>query len=83
MPKGYRLLCDNLPTFGLRLGGAFLNADNVPNNEFLGLIMGAAQIAGAQVGSRLAMKGGARIIKPLLVIIRFMVNPPVSLMPIS
>ncbi|WP_420410491.1 TSUP family transporter [Hoeflea sp.] len=34
----------------------------------IGLIMGAAQFAGAQAGSRLAMKNGARIIKPLLVI---------------
>ena len=35
----------------------------------VGLVMGAAQIAGAQVGSRLAMKGGARVIKPLLVFV--------------
>jgi uncharacterized membrane protein YfcA len=34
----------------------------------IGLMMGAAQFAGAQTGSRLAMKNGARIIKPLLVI---------------
>jgi hypothetical protein len=34
----------------------------------IGLMMGAAQFAGAQVGSRMAMKSGARIIKPLLVI---------------
>jgi hypothetical protein len=34
-----------------------------------GLVMGAAQFAGAQLGSRLAMKGGARVIKPLLVIV--------------
>ncbi len=34
----------------------------------VGLMMGAAQFAGAQVGSRLAMKNGAKIIKPLLVI---------------
>lgn len=34
----------------------------------IGLIMGAAQFAGAQVGSRLAVKNGAKIIKPLLVI---------------
>lgn len=33
-----------------------------------GLAMGLAQIAGATVGSRLAMKKGARLIKPLLVI---------------
>ncbi|MDO5657956.1 MAG: TSUP family transporter [Paracoccus sp. (in: a-proteobacteria)] len=34
----------------------------------LGLAMGIAQIAGAWVGARLAMRVGARIIKPLLVI---------------
>ena len=34
----------------------------------IGLMMGAAQFAGAQVGSRMAMKNGAKIIKPLLVI---------------
>lgn len=34
----------------------------------IGLMMGAAQFAGAQVGSRFAMKNGAKIIKPLLVI---------------
>lgn len=33
-----------------------------------GLTMGAAQIAGAWVGSRLAMRIGARLIKPLLVV---------------
>ena len=34
----------------------------------IGLMMGAAQFLGAQAGSRMAMKNGARIIKPLLVI---------------
>ena len=34
----------------------------------IGLLMGAAQFMGAQLGSRLAMKNGSRIIKPLLVI---------------
>lgn len=34
----------------------------------LGLVMGAAQFLGAQAGSRLAMKQGAKIIKPLLVV---------------
>lgn len=34
----------------------------------VGLVMGAGQIFGAQVGSRTAMRGGAKIIKPLLVI---------------
>lgn len=34
----------------------------------IGLIMGVAQFAGAQAGSHFAMKNGAKIIKPLLVI---------------
>ena len=33
----------------------------------VGLLMGAGQFLGAQLGSRFAMKQGARIIKPLLV----------------
>lgn len=33
----------------------------------VGLVMGAGQFVGAQLGSRFAMKQGARIIKPLLV----------------
>ena len=46
-----------------------------------GLIMGAGQFLGAQAGSRLAMRNGARLIKPLLVItclglaIRLMLDP--------
>ncbi|WP_207100532.1 TSUP family transporter [Paracoccus shandongensis] len=34
----------------------------------LGIVMGAAQIAGASLGSRLATRIGARLIKPLLVV---------------
>jgi len=34
----------------------------------LGLAMGAAQILGAQIGSHMAMRIGARLIKPLLVV---------------
>lgn len=34
----------------------------------VGLIMGAAQFLGARLGARLAMKTGARLIKPLLVV---------------
>jgi len=37
-------------------------------NWKIGLIMGIAQMAGAQVGAALAMKNGARLIRPLLVI---------------
>jgi uncharacterized protein len=35
----------------------------------IGLVMGAAQIAGAQIGARLAIRNGAVIIRPLLVIV--------------
>ncbi len=35
---------------------------------FTGLAMGAAQIAGARLGTRLAVRIGARVIKPLLVL---------------
>jgi uncharacterized protein len=35
----------------------------------LGLTMGVAQVLGAQVGARVAIKNGARIIRPLLVIV--------------
>ena len=34
----------------------------------VGLVMGAAQFLGARLGARLAMKSGARLIKPLLVV---------------
>lgn len=34
----------------------------------VGLVMGAGQFIGAQVGSRIAMRNGAKIIRPLLVI---------------
>ncbi len=34
----------------------------------VGLVMGAGQFIGAQVGSRMAMRNGAKIIRPLLVI---------------
>jgi uncharacterized protein len=35
----------------------------------VGLAMGAAALTGAQLGSRVAMKGGARVIRPLLVLV--------------
>lgn len=47
----------------------------------IGLIMGAGQFLGAQAGSRFAMKRGAKIIKPLLVVtsmalaVRLMADP--------
>ncbi len=47
----------------------------------VGLVMGAGQFLGAQAGSRVAMRSGAKIIKPLLVVtsialaIRLMADP--------
>lgn len=35
----------------------------------IGLVMGAAQIVGARIGAHLAMRVGARLIKPLLVVV--------------
>lgn len=35
----------------------------------VGLVMGAAALTGAQLGSRVALKGGARIIRPLLILV--------------
>lgn len=57
-----------LLNFASNLGGlgAFALA-GAPAWE-IGLAMGAAQIAGAALGARLAMRVGARIIKPLLVV---------------
>ena len=34
----------------------------------IGVAMGLAQVAGASLGARLAMKKGARLIRPLLVV---------------
>jgi uncharacterized membrane protein YfcA len=34
---------------------------------WVGLAMGAAQVAGAQLGARLAVRAGARVIRPVLV----------------
>jgi uncharacterized membrane protein YfcA len=34
-----------------------------------GLVMGVGQLIGAQVGARLAIKNGAAIIRPLLVVV--------------
>ena len=34
-----------------------------------GLLMGLAQVAGAQVGARLAVRVGAKVIRPLLVVV--------------
>ena len=38
------------------------------SGTMIGLIMGVCQFFGARVGATLAMKNGARLIKPLLVV---------------
>ncbi len=70
-----------LLNFGSNIGGfaVFLSFGVVLWK--IGLVMGVGQFLGAQVGSRVAMKSGAKIIKPLLVItsialaIRLMADP--------
>jgi uncharacterized protein len=57
-----------LLNFGSNLGAFAVFAVNGVIMWKLGLLMGFGQFLGAQAGSRLAMKNGAKIIKPLLVI---------------
>ncbi|WP_343116418.1 TSUP family transporter [Ostreiculturibacter nitratireducens] len=57
-----------LLNFASNLGGLAAFAAQGAPWWVIGLCMGAAQIAGARIGSRLAMRAGARIIKPLLVV---------------
>lgn len=54
--------------FGSNIGGFAVFAFYGVVLWKIGLIMGVGQFIGAQVGSRFAMKNGAKIIKPLLVI---------------
>lgn len=56
-----------LLNFASNLGGLLAFAVQGTPWWAIGLCMGAAQIAGARIGSRLAMRVGARVIKPLLV----------------
>lgn len=69
---GYGLLKATAHTkllnFASNLGGFAVFAVVGVVSWKVGLMMGVAQFLGAQVGSRLAMKNGAKIIKPLLVI---------------
>jgi uncharacterized membrane protein YfcA len=58
-----------LINLGSNLGSLAVFAVNGAIFWKLGLIMGVGQLLGAQIGSRLAMRGGAKIIKPLLVIV--------------
>lgn len=56
-----------LLNFASNLGGLLAFAVAGAPWWLTGLAMGAAQVAGARIGSRLAMRVGARVIKPLLV----------------
>jgi hypothetical protein len=58
-----------LLNFGSNLGGLIVFAASGVILWKVGIIMGIGQFLGAQAGSRLAMRIGARIIKPLLVIV--------------
>ncbi|MFZ2102462.1 MAG: TSUP family transporter [Oricola sp.] len=58
-----------LLNFASNVGGLALFALAGAVHWKTGLVMGVAQFAGAQLGSRLAMRGGARIIKPVLVVV--------------
>jgi uncharacterized protein len=57
-----------LLNFASNLGGLVAFAATGAPMWGIGLAMGLAQVAGAAVGSRLAMRIGARLIKPLLVV---------------
>jgi uncharacterized membrane protein YfcA len=57
-----------LLNLGSNLGSLAVFAVNGAIWWKLGLMMGVGQLIGAQIGSRLAMRGGAKLIKPLLVL---------------
>jgi len=57
-----------LLNFASNLGGLAVFAFSGHPVWLLGLLMGAGQILGAALGARLALRSGARIIKPLLVV---------------
>lgn len=58
-----------LLNFASNLGGFVTFAFLGVINWKIGLLMGVAQFAGARVGASLAMQIGARIIKPLLIVV--------------
>lgn len=58
-----------LLNFASNLGGLLFFALTGGVNVLIGLSMGAGQYIGAQLGSRLALRNGARIIRPLLVVV--------------
>ena len=72
MLAGYGILKATAHTkllnFASNLGGLLAFAVVAKPLWLLGALMAVAQIAGAMVGARLAMRIGARIIKPLLVV---------------
>jgi len=57
-----------LLNFASNFGGLLVFAAYGAPWWVMGLGMGVAQIAGARLGSRVAMRVGARVIKPLLVV---------------
>lgn len=57
-----------LLNFASNLGGILVFAVSGAPWWVTGLAMGVAQVAGARLGARLAMRVGARVIKPLLVV---------------
>lgn len=57
-----------LLNFASNLGGLVIFAAQGAPWWVTGLAMGVAQIAGARIGARLAMRVGAKVIKPLLVL---------------
>lgn len=57
-----------LLNFSSNIGGLLVFAAYGAPWWVMGLSMGVAQIAGARLGSRVAMRVGARVIKPLLVV---------------
>lgn len=57
-----------LLNFASNLGGLAVFAFSGHPVWLLGLLMGAGQILGAALGARLALRSGARLIKPLLVV---------------
>jgi len=57
-----------LVNFASNLGGLVVFAVAGAPWWIMGLAMGAAQIAGAHLGAKLAMRIGSKVIKPLLVI---------------
>lgn len=58
-----------LLNFASNVGGLLFFAITGGINVVIGIAMGVGQYLGAQVGARVAMRNGARIIRPLLVVV--------------